>query len=85
MRLFYAIGSTCAVALVCGATAMEAIVQALRTGATTGSEIRDAVEKMGPVKLYAAAPVEYSETNHDGWGPGTMFFVTVKDGKFVNL
>jgi len=70
---------------VCGATAMEAIVQALRTGATTGSEIRDTVEKMGPIKLYAAAPVEYSETNHDGWGPGTMFFVTVKDGKFVNL
>jgi len=68
-----------------GANAMATVVQALRAGATDGSSLRDTVEKMGPIKGFAAAPIRFSATDHDGWPPETMFFVTVRDGKFKNL
>lgn len=70
---------------VLGANAMATVVQALKAGATDGPSLRDTVEKMGPVKGYAAAPIKFSATDHDGWGPDTMIFVTVRDGKFKNL
>lgn len=68
-----------------GANAMTVVIAALQSGATDGSSVRDAVETLGPIKGYAAAPVHYTSENHDGWGADTMFFVTVRDGQFKNL
>ncbi len=68
-----------------GANALEAVVQAIRKGATTGTAIRDTLETMGPIKGYGAGPIVYSATDHDGWKNDIIFFVTVRDGKFKNL
>ncbi|MEO7730699.1 MAG: ABC transporter substrate-binding protein [Kofleriaceae bacterium] len=70
---------------VLGANAAAGVVEALKSGATTGAQVRDAMEKIGTIKGYAAGPVKYSPTDHDSWGPETLFFVTVRDGKFKNL
>ncbi|RZL65665.1 MAG: amino acid ABC transporter substrate-binding protein [Variovorax sp.] len=70
---------------VLGANAAAAVVEALRSGATTGAQLRDAMEKIGPIKGYAAGPIRFTPTDHDSWGPETVFFVTVRDGKFKNL
>lgn len=70
---------------VLGANAAAAVVEALKSGATTGAQVRDAMEKIGMIKGYAAGPIKYSPTDHDSWGPETLFFVTVRDGKFKNL
>jgi branched-chain amino acid transport system substrate-binding protein len=70
---------------VLGANAAAAVAEALRSGATTGAQVRDAMEKIGTIKGYAAGPIKYSPTDHDSWGPETLFFVTVRDGKFKNL
>jgi len=70
---------------VLGANAAAAVVEALKSGATTGAQVRDAMEKIGTIKGYAAGPIKYSPTDHDSWGPETLFFVTVRDGKFKNL
>jgi len=67
------------------ATAMDGLVQALRTGADTGPKIRTALETMGPIKGYAAGPIKYSPDDHNGWGGDTLFFVRVVDGKFKNF
>ena len=68
-----------------GANALEAVVEAIRKGATTGSAIRDMFETMGPIKGYGAGPILYTPTDHDGWKNDIIFFVTVRDGKFHNL
>lgn len=68
-----------------GANAMNAVVQALKKGATDGESIRNTLETMGPIKGYGAGPILYTPTDHDGWKKDTIFFVTVKDGKFKNL
>ena len=68
-----------------GANAMSTVVAGLKTGATTGESLRDAIEKLGPIKGYAAGPIGFTSTDHDSWGPQTIFFVTVRDGKFKNL
>ena len=70
---------------VLGANAAAGVVEALKSGATTGAQVRDAMEKIGTIKGYAAGPIKYSPTDHDSWGPETLFFVTVRDGKFKNL
>jgi len=70
---------------VLGANAAAAVVEGLKSGATTGAQLRDAMEKIGSIKGYAAGPIKYSPTDHDSWGPDTLFFVTVRDGKFKNL
>lgn len=70
---------------VLGANAAAAVVEALKSGATTGAQVRDAMEKIGPIKGYAAGPIQFSPADHDSWGPETLFFVTVRDGKFKNL
>jgi branched-chain amino acid transport system substrate-binding protein len=70
---------------VLGANAAAAVVEALKSGATTGAQVRDAMEKIGTIKGYAAGPIKYSPSDHDSWGPETLFFVTVRDGKFKNL
>lgn len=70
---------------VLGANAAAAVAEALRSGATTGAQVRDAMEKIGTIKGYAAGPIKYSPADHDSWGPETLFFVTVRDGKFKNL
>lgn len=70
---------------VLGANAAAAVVEGLKSGATTGAQLRDAMEKIGTIKGYAAGPIKYSPTDHDSWGPDTLFFVTVRDGKFKNL
>lgn len=70
---------------VLGANAAAAVLEALKSGATTGAQVRDAMEKIGTIKGYAAGPIKYSPTDHDSWGPETLFFVTVRDGKFKNL
>jgi branched-chain amino acid transport system substrate-binding protein len=70
---------------VLGANAAAAVVEALKSGATTGAQVRDAMEKIGTIKGYAAGPIKYSPADHDSWGPETLFFVTVRDGKFKNL
>jgi len=70
---------------VLGANAAAAVVEALKSGATTGAQVRDAMEKIGTIKGYAAGPIKFSATDHDSWGPETLFFVTVRDGKFKNL
>ncbi|MCZ7566940.1 MAG: hypothetical protein M5U08_26545 [Burkholderiales bacterium] len=43
------------------------------------------MEKIGTIKGYAAGPIGFTTTDHDSWGPETLFFVTVRDGKFKNL
>ena len=68
-----------------GANAAATVVQALKAGATDGPSLRDKVETMGPIKGYAAAPIQFSPTDHDSWGKDTLIFVTVRDGKFKNL
>lgn len=68
-----------------GANAMATVVEALQSGARTGAELRDAVESLGPIEGYAAGPIEFTAEDHDSWGPNTVFFVTVRDGKFKNL
>ena len=68
-----------------GANAMSTVVAGLKTGATDGTSLRDAVEKLGPIKGYAAGPIQFTATDHDSWGPETVFFVTVRDGAFKNL
>jgi branched-chain amino acid transport system substrate-binding protein len=68
-----------------GANAMATVVQALKAGATDGPSLRDKVETMGPIKGYAAAPIRFSPTDHDSWTKETLFYVTVRDGKFKNL
>ena len=68
-----------------GANAMSTVVAGLKTGATDGNGLRDAIEKLGPIKGYAAGPIAFTATDHDSWGPQTIFFVTVRDGKFKNL
>ena len=70
---------------VLGANAAASVVEALKSGATTGAQVRDAMEKIGTIKGYAAGPIKYAPTDHDSWGPETLFFVTVRDGKFKNL
>ena len=70
---------------VLGANAAASVVEALKSGATTGAEVRDAMEKIGPIKGYAAGPIRFTARAHDSWGPETLFFVTVRDGKFKNL
>jgi len=70
---------------VLGANAAASVVEALKSGAATGAQVRDAMEKLGTIKGYAAGPIKYSPTDHDSWGPDTLFFVTVRDGKFKNL
>jgi branched-chain amino acid transport system substrate-binding protein len=70
---------------VLGANAAAAVIDALKTGATSGDALRDAMEKIGPIRGYAAGPIHYTATDHDSWGPDTLFFVTVRDGKFKNL
>jgi branched-chain amino acid transport system substrate-binding protein len=70
---------------VLGANAAAGVVEALRSGAANGAQLRDAMEKIGTIKGYAAGPIRYSATDHDSWGPETLFFVTVRDGKFKNL
>ena len=70
---------------VLGANAAAAVAETLKSGATTGAQVRDAMEKIGTIKGYAAGPIKYSATDHDSWGPETLFFVTVRDGKFKNL
>ena len=51
-----------------GANAAATVVQALKAGATDGPSLRDKVETMGPIKGYAAAPIQFSPTFHDSWG-----------------
>lgn len=68
-----------------GANAAATVVQALKAGATDGPSLRDKLETMGPIKGYAAAPIQFSATDHDGWGKDTLFYVTIRDGKFKNL
>lgn len=68
-----------------GANAAATVVQGLRAGATDGPSLRDKVETMGPIKGYAAAPIQFSSTDHDSWGKETLIYVTVRDGKFKNL
>lgn len=68
-----------------GANAIATVVQGLEAGATDGTSLRDKVETMGPVKGYAAAPIQFSATDHDSWGKETLIYVTVRDGKFRNL
>lgn len=68
-----------------GANAMATVIQALKAGATDGPSLRDKVETMGPIKGYAAAPIRFSATDHDSWTKETLFYVTVRDGKFKNL
>lgn len=70
---------------VLGANAAAAVVETLKSGAATGAQVRDAMEKIGPIKGYAAGPIQFSPADHDSWGPETLFFVTVRDGKFKNL
>lgn len=68
-----------------GANAMATVAAGLKAGATDGKSLRDAVEKLGPIKGFAAGPIEFTPADHDSWGPGTVFFVTVRAGKFKNL
>lgn len=70
---------------VLGANAAASVVEALRSGATTGAQLRDAMEKIGPIAGYAAGGIKFTATDHDSWGPETLFFVTVRNGKFKNL
>jgi branched-chain amino acid transport system substrate-binding protein len=70
---------------VLGANAAAGVIEALKSGATTGAQLRDAMEKIGPIKGYAAGPIRFTPTDHDSWGPETVFFVTVRNGKFKNL
>jgi branched-chain amino acid transport system substrate-binding protein len=70
---------------VLGANAAASVADALKSGATTGAQVRDAMEKIGTIKGYAAGPIKFTPTDHDSWGPETLFFVTVRDGKFKNL
>ena len=57
---------------VLGANAAAAVAEALRSRATTGAQVRDAMEKIGTIKGYAAGPIKYSPTDHDSWGPQTL-------------
>ncbi len=68
-----------------GANAAATVVQGLKAGAADGPSLRDKVESMGPIKGYAAAPIQFSATDHDSWGKETLIYVTVRDGKFKNL
>ncbi len=68
-----------------GANAIDAVIEAIRKGATDGDSIRSTLETMGPIKGYGAGPILYSPTDHDGWKKDIIFFVTVKEGKFKNL
>lgn len=70
---------------VLGANAAASVIEALKSGATTGAQVRDAMEKIGTIKGYAAGPIKFTPQDHDSWGPETLFFVTVRDGKFKNL
>jgi branched-chain amino acid transport system substrate-binding protein len=70
---------------VLGANAAASVVEALKSGAATGAQVRDAMEKIGAIRGYAAGPIKFTPTDHDSWGPETVFFVTVRDGKFKNL
>jgi branched-chain amino acid transport system substrate-binding protein len=70
---------------VLGANAAASVADALKSGATTGAQVRDAMEKIGTNKGYAAGPIKFTPSDHDSWGPETLFFVTVRDGKFKNL
>lgn len=70
---------------VLGANAAASVIEALKSGATNGAQVRDAMEKIGTIKGYAAGPIKFTTTDHDSWGPETLFFVTVRDGKFKNL
>lgn len=70
---------------VLGANAAAGVIEGLKSGATTGAQLRDAMEKIGTIKGYAAGLIKYTPQDHDSWGPETLFFVTVRGGKFKNL
>jgi branched-chain amino acid transport system substrate-binding protein len=70
---------------VLGANAAASVIEGLKSGANTGAELRDAMEKIGTIKGYAAGPIKFTPQDHDSWGPETLFFVTVRNGKFKNL
>lgn len=71
-----------------GSTAIIVLAEALRhiNGPVTGTKIRDALEQIHDFKgTYAYAPLTYSKTDHDGYGPASIHFVKFHDGKWVNI
>lgn len=61
-----------------------AIVAAAKTikGEITGSNLRDALEKVCKLKTYAEGSACYSADDHDGWSPDLLTLAQVKGGKF---
>ena len=67
-----------------GANAMAAVIEAVKAGATDGESLQKKIKALGPIEGYAAAPIEYSDDDHDGWGRDTLFYVKVADGRFTD-
>ena len=68
-----------------GVASTLTIVEGLKAGATDGAALRDIMEKLPPFTPYTVGPVQYTATNHDGWGEQNLLFVQVRGGKFVNI
>jgi branched-chain amino acid transport system substrate-binding protein len=71
-----------------GSTAIVVLAEALRhiDGPVTGPKIRDALEKIcGFSGTYADGTFCYTKDQHDGFGPDTVNFVKLHDGKWENV
>jgi branched-chain amino acid transport system substrate-binding protein len=71
-----------------GSTAIVALAEALRhiDGPATGQKIRDALEKIcGFSGTYADGTFCYTKDQHDGFGPDTVNFVKLHNGKWENV
>lgn len=66
-----------------GAEAIAVIAAGLEAGATTGEELRDAIEEAGPVDGYGTVPAEYTKDNHNGFPAENYRWAKVVDGNFV--
>jgi branched-chain amino acid transport system substrate-binding protein len=66
-----------------GAEAIAVFEAGLKTGADTGEELRDAIEKAGPIKGFGTAPAEYTKDDHNGFPAENYRWAKVVDGKFV--
>jgi len=84
-RLMKGHGGVSGFAELLGADGMGFVVEALKqSGATTGTELRDALTKIRGFKAYGNIPWTFGENKHDGFPDSAFFWVHVKDGKFVN-
>lgn len=67
-----------------GAASAATIIEGLKTGATDGAMLRDAMEQLPPFTPFSAGTVQYTPEDHDGWGAKNLLLVTVRSGRFIN-